>query len=299
MILEEKRTASAAQRLLEVSNLTVAFEGPQDPVRVVDNVSFHIDRGRVLGMVGESGSGKSITSLAIMGLLPPAARVEGSVKFEGKELVGLPQSGMTRIRGDRIAMVFQDPLSSLNPYYRVGLQIAETYLAHRGGSRKHARAMAIEAMDRVRIPDPKRRSEQYPHQFSGGMRQRIMIAIALCCEPELIIADEPTTALDVTVQAQILDLLRDVQRETGAGMLFITHDLAVVSQVADDMHVLWRGVTVEQGSAEEVISRPQSDYTQHLLAATPRMDDVITLADPATIRANVRSRKALSDSPSG
>jgi len=266
--------------LLEVNDLSVTFDSREGSSTVVDDISFRIDRHRTLGVVGESGSGKSMASLASMGLLAKGARTAGSVVFEGEELLGRSEKWLRRIRGDRIAMIFQDPLSSLNPYYTVGLQIEEAYLAHRGGGRKNARKVAIDAMHRVRIPDAERRVDHYPHQFSGGMRQRIMIAMALTCEPDLIIADEPTTALDVTVQAQILELISMLQAETGAGMLFITHDLAVVSQVADAVHVLQNGRTMEAGPTEQIFSRPQDPYTRRLLSAVPRIDDVLDVHGP-------------------
>ncbi|MEV7799379.1 ABC transporter ATP-binding protein [Microbacterium foliorum] len=262
--------------LLSVRDLTVSFRTAQGPVSVVKNLEFDVPRGGALGIVGESGSGKSMTSLAIMGLLPKGGTATGSVRFDGAELLGMPEREKRRIRGDRIAMIFQDPLSSLNPYYKVGTQIAEAYLSHRSGvSRKQARAVAIEAMERVHIRDAARRVDHYPHQFSGGMRQRIMIAMALSMEPDLIIADEPTTALDVTVQAQILDLLDEIRGETGAGLILITHDLAVVSEVTDQIVVMRAGETVERGAVEQVFSDPQADYTRRLLDAVPRIDDEI------------------------
>ncbi len=233
-----------------------------------------------MGLVGESGSGKSMTSLAIMGLLPKEATTTGSARFHGDELLHRSDASMRRTRGDQIAMIFQDPLSSLNPYYTVGFQIAEAYRAHKGGTKAAAMRKAAEAMDRVRIPDAAGRVGHYPHQFSGGMRQRVMIAMALVCEPDLIIADEPTTALDVTVQAQILDLLAEVQEMTQAAMLFITHDLAVVSQISDHVTVMRFGRTVEQGTAEQIFSNPGNDYTKALLAATPRLDDIVDLPEP-------------------
>jgi peptide/nickel transport system ATP-binding protein len=262
-----------AAPLLDVSGLTVTFSTPRGPVDVVKDLSFTLERRQTLGIVGESGSGKSMTSLAIMGLLPKEAKVSGSILLNGTQTVGRSDKELRKLRGDSMAMVFQDPLSSLNPYYTVGLQITEAYRAHRNVSRKTARAVALEAMAHVQIKDPQLRIDQYPHQFSGGMRQRIMIAIALCCEPELIIADEPTTALDVTVQAQILELLADLQRETGTGMIFITHDLAVVSQVAQNVIVMNGGHPVEAGTTEEIFSAPQHDYTRALLNAIPRLDD--------------------------
>jgi peptide/nickel transport system ATP-binding protein len=256
--------------LLDVEDLRVSFD---DASPVVDGVTFSIGHRETVGVVGESGSGKSMTSLAIMGLLPPGARSEGSIRLSGRELINLPDKELRPLRGDVMAMIFQDPLSSLNPYYTVGLQIAEAYIAHRGGSRSAARKVVLDAMNRVHIADAETRIDHYPHQFSGGMRQRIMIAMALCCEPDLIIADEPTTALDVTVQAQILELLGQLQQDTGAGMLFITHDLAVVSDLADRIVVMKEGQQVETGSAEQIFTRAQTDYTRMLLAATPRIDD--------------------------
>ncbi|GAA3070490.1 ABC transporter ATP-binding protein [Pseudonocardia yunnanensis] len=276
---DEKRTDGTP--LLEVTDLSVGFDTKQGRSTVVDGISFRIDRGKTLGVVGESGSGKSMTSLAIIGLLPKGARTSGSVMFKGEELLGRREQQMRRIRGDQIAMIFQDPLSSLNPYYTVGLQIEEAYLAHRGGGRKNARKVAIDAMRRVKIPDPDRRADHYPHQFSGGMRQRVMIAMALSCEPDLIIADEPTTALDVTVQAQILELISMLQSATGAAMLFITHDLAVVSQIADAVHVLRNGKTMETGPTEQIFSRPENEYTRELLAAVPRIEDAVDFSGPA------------------
>ncbi|MCC8243123.1 ABC transporter ATP-binding protein [Saccharothrix luteola] len=263
--------------LLAVRGLTVSFNGGP----AVDAIDFSVPTGGALGIVGESGSGKSMASLAIMGLLPPEASRSGSISFGGQELTALSERRMRAVRGDRIAMVFQDPLSSLNPYYTVGAQIAEAYRAHRPGvSRRAARAAAVEAMERVHIREAGRRVDDYPHQFSGGMRQRVMIAMALGAEPELIIADEPTTALDVTVQAQILDLLTEVRRETGAALVLVTHDLAVVSEVADDLVVMRGGKVVEAGTAEQVFSDPQHPYTQALLDAVPRID-----APPTTAQA--------------
>lgn len=262
--------------LLSVRDLTVSFRTAQGPTEVVKNLEFEVPRGGALGIVGESGSGKSMTSLAIMGLLPKGAGVSGSVQYDGSELLGMSERDMRKVRGDRIAMIFQDPLSSLNPYYKVGTQIAEAYLSHRSGvSRREARKVAIEAMERVHIRDAARRVDHYPHQFSGGMRQRIMIAMALSMQPDLIIADEPTTALDVTVQAQILDLLAEIRSDTGAGLILITHDLAVVSEVTDEIVVMREGQMVESGQVEQVFSDPQEEYTRRLLDAVPRIDDEI------------------------
>ncbi|MET4158677.1 ABC transporter ATP-binding protein [Agromyces sp. PvR057] len=276
MSLASPRTISIpvpGATLLEVEHLTVTFPTSAGPVDVVKDASFRVESGDTLGIVGESGSGKSMTSLAIMGLLPRGGTATGSIRLNGHELLGRSDREMRRVRGDKVAMVFQDPLSSLNPYYTVGLQIEEAYRAHNGGSRKNARNVTIEALERVRIADAARRVDHYPHQFSGGMRQRIMIAMALCLEPDLLIADEPTTALDVTVQAQILELLADLQRETGTGMIFITHDLAVVSQVAQDVLVMKDGAHVESGTAEQIFSNPRAPYTRALLEALPRIVD--------------------------
>ena len=264
---------ATGEPLLAIENLTITFETSDGPVDVVKDLSVQLDAHSTLGIVGESGSGKSMTSLAIMGLLPRGARTTGSIRLNGYELLGRSDRELRSVRGEKMAMVFQDPLSSLNPYYTVGLQIEEMYRAHRGGSRKAARAVVIDALDRVKIKDASRRVDHYLHQFSGGMRQRIMIAMALCLEPELLIADEPTTALDVTVQAQILDLLAELKKETGSGMVFITHDLAVVSQVAEHLLVMKSGEVVERGTAEEVFSHPRAAYTRALLAAVPRIDD--------------------------
>ncbi|TCO35439.1 peptide/nickel transport system ATP-binding protein [Kribbella steppae] len=267
--------------LFVVEDLTVTLPTGGGPVDVVKNVSFTVGRDDTLGIVGESGSGKSMTALAVLGLLPRGARTTGSIRLDGTELLGQSDRELQSVRGNLISMVFQDPLSSLNPYYTVGLQIEEMYRAHRGGSRRAARRVAIEALERVSIPDPARRIDHYPHQFSGGQRQRIMIAMALCCSPSLLIADEPTTALDVTVQAQILELLAELQSTTGTGMIFITHDLAVISSIAQRVLVMCEGDAVEYGTAEQVFSNPQHDYTRTLLDAVPRIDDAV----PAESRA--------------
>ncbi len=261
--------------LLEVNDLTVSFAARAGTTTVVHGISFSVERNQTVGIVGESGSGKSMTSLAIMGLLPAKSSTTGSIKLQGAEILGASERHLRKLRGEKMAMVFQDPLSSLNPYYTVGMQIAEAYKAHRGGSMRAAKLVAADAMGRVGITDAKRRVDHYPHQFSGGMRQRIMIAMAMCCEPDLLIADEPTTALDVTVQAQILELMAQLQDESGTGMVFITHDLAVVSQVSQHVLVMNKGRVVESGSTEEIFSNPQDVYTQALLDAIPRIDDPI------------------------
>jgi peptide/nickel transport system ATP-binding protein len=267
---------AGSDALLQVRDLTVTFATPRGPLDAVRSLDLDLEPGDALGIVGESGSGKSMTSLAIMGLHPRAARRTGSVRLRGRELVGMSEADLRRVRGDRIAMVFQDPLSSLNPYYTVGLQIEEAYRAHRPGvTRREARKVAIAALERVHIRDAAVRVNHYPHQFSGGMRQRVMIAMALSTEPELLIADEPTTALDVTVQAQILDLLQEIRRETGTGLVLITHDLAVVSEITDHIVVMKDGVCVERGAVERIFTDPRHPYTQALLDAVPRIDDEI------------------------
>ncbi|MEU4703888.1 ABC transporter ATP-binding protein [Nonomuraea dietziae] len=253
--------------LLDVKDLRVSF----GETRAVDGLSFSLERGRVLGLVGESGCGKSVTSLAVMGLLN-GATTSGEIWFDGRELLGSDRRAVRRLRGDRLAMIFQDPLSSLNPYYPVGFQIAEAYRAHRRTSRKQARAIVVRMLDRVGIPEAERRARDYPHQFSGGMRQRVMIAMALCLEPELIIADEPTTALDVTVQAQILALLDTLRAEYGTAVLLITHDLGVVAGTADEVVVMYGGRAVERGEVHALFEDPREPYTRRLLAAVPRID---------------------------
>jgi peptide/nickel transport system ATP-binding protein len=254
--------------LLEVKDLSIAF-GQQEAVR---GISFHISAGETLGLVGESGSGKSAASLAVLRLLPAAARVAGGVNFDGEDLLRLPEEAMRRRRGREIAMIFQEPMTALNPVMPVGAQIAEAVRAHDlGESRGVVRAKVFSAMEEVGLPDVERRAKEYPHQFSGGQRQRILIAMAIVNRPRLLIADEPTTALDVTVQAQILALLNGLRREHGLAMLFISHDLAVVAQVADRVAVMQRGEIVEQGAARSLFERPQHAYTRRLLASAPTM----------------------------
>jgi peptide/nickel transport system ATP-binding protein len=256
------------QALLEVTDLTVAF-GAQAAVR---GISFQIRPGETLGLVGESGSGKSATSLAILRLLPGTARVGGAVRFDEEDLLGLSEEAMRQRRGREIAMIFQEPMTALNPVMPVGRQIAEAVEAHHPEwSRKLVRARVVQAMQEVGLPEPERRRKDYPHQFSGGQRQRILIAMAIVNRPRLLIADEPTTALDVTVQAQILALLNDLRREHGLAMLFISHDLAVVSQVADRVAVMQQGMIVEEASVRELFGSPQHAYTRRLLASAPTM----------------------------
>ncbi|MFF0311521.1 ABC transporter ATP-binding protein [Streptosporangium sp. NPDC004379] len=252
--------------ILRVRDLRVAFPAGT----AVDGIGFDLDRGRTLGVVGESGSGKSVSSLAIMGLHREAA-VSGSIVFDGEELVGAPASRLRELRGRRMAMIFQDPLSSLHPFYTVGEQIAEAYRLHLRVPRRVARERAVEMLAEVGIPEPRRRAGEHPHRFSGGMRQRVMIAMALSCEPDLLIADEPTTALDVTVQAQILELIGRIQRDRGIAVMMITHDLGVVARVADEVLVMYGGRTVEHAPVREIFRSPRHPYTQGLLASAPRL----------------------------
>src|SRR5918992_5674936 len=260
------------QHLLEVNNLRTQFPTRNGLVRAVDGVSFHIDPGEVLGVVGESGCGKSITALSIMRLIAaPGKIVSGEIIFDGKDLLKVSEVEMRRIRGDDIAMIFQDPMTSLNPVFTVGEQIGEALRLHRKLSRKAARDAAIEAMREVSIPDPARRINDYPHQLSGGMRQRVMIAMALACNPKLLIADEPTTALDVTIQAQILDLMRDLKRRVGAAIVLITHDLGVVAEIAERVMVMYAGRKVEEAPVAELFRSPRHPYTQGLLGEVPKL----------------------------
>ncbi|MFN6964844.1 MAG: ABC transporter ATP-binding protein [Pyrinomonadaceae bacterium] len=258
--------------LLEVEGLKTYFQTRSGLVRSVDDVSFRIGEGELLGLVGESGCGKSITALSIMRLIsPPGKIVAGSIRFKGEELTTASSERMRAIRGNDIAMIFQDPMTSLNPVFTVGEQIAEALRLHRGLDRKKAWAAAIEAMREVAIPSPERRASDYPHQLSGGMRQRVMIAMALACDPELLIADEPTTALDVTIQAQILELLDELRRSRKLAVLLITHDLGVVAEVADRVCVMYTGKIVEESGVEEIFERPKHPYTQGLLRSVPKL----------------------------
>jgi oligopeptide/dipeptide ABC transporter ATP-binding protein len=263
--------------LLEVKDLQTHFPTRAGLVRAVDGVSFHLDRGELLGLVGESGCGKSITALSVMRLIaPPGKIVNGEILFDGKDLLKLSDAEMRDMRGDDIAMIFQDPMTSLNPVFTVGEQIAEALRLHRKMSRSEARKATIEAMREVAIPDPARRLDDYPHQLSGGMRQRIMIAMALACNPKLLIADEPTTALDVTIQAQILELLNELRKQRELAVLLITHDLGVVAEVADRVAVMYTGRIVEQSPVDELFARPKHPYTEGLLRSVPKLtiDDV-------------------------
>src|SRR5690242_7698342 len=278
--------------LLEVKNLRTQFPTRAGLVRAVDDVSFYLDRGELLGLVGESGCGKSMTALSIMRLIAPPGRiVDGEVLFDGKDLLRLSDAEMRQMRGDDIAMIFQDPMTSLNPVFTVGEQIAEALRLHRKLSRKEARAATIEAMREVAIPDPARRLDDYPHQLSGGMRQRVMIAMALACNPKLLIADEPTTALDVTIQAQILELLNELRKQRQLAVLLITHDLGVVAEVADRVAVMYTGRIVEESPVAELFARPKHPYTEGLLRSVPKLtgDDVIKKERLETIEGVVPS----------
>jgi len=260
--------------LLDVQDLRIHFPTSDGLVKAVDGLSFSLERGRTLGIVGESGSGKSVTSLGIMGLHHGTnAQITGHIKLDGEELVGATPGRVRELRGSKMAMIFQDPLSSLHPYYTIGSQIAEAYLVHNQVGKKAARQHAVDMLGRVGIPQPASRADDYPHQFSGGMRQRAMIAMALSCDPELLIADEPTTALDVTVQAQILDLIWDLQQEYHSAVIIITHDLGVVAELSDDILVMYAGRMAEYGSAEEIFDEPGHPYTWGLLASMPRIDE--------------------------
>ena len=256
--------------LLDVQDLTVVFDGAARQVTAVDRVSFQIAAGETLGLVGESGSGKSVTAFSILRLIQPPGRIAGGrVMFEGRDLLTLPESEMRQVRGARISLIFQEPMTALNPGMRVGDQIAEALTVHGLADSRDARTRAIELLDAVRISDPARRVRDYPHQLSGGMRQRVMIAIALACRPPLIIADEPTTALDVTIQAQVLDLLRELKERFHLALLLITHDFGVIAEMADRVAVMYKGQLVEEGPVRRILRSPTHAYTRSLLAAVP------------------------------
>jgi peptide/nickel transport system ATP-binding protein len=265
--------ATSARYLLEVRNLGTYFNVEGGEFRAVDGVSFALEPGRTLGIVGESGCGKSVTALSIMGLIPnpPGRIVGGEVLFEGVDLLRLKPAEMRARRGNQISMIFQEPMTSLNPAFTVGDQIVEVILRHRAVSKQEARSHAIEMLRRVRIPSPERRFEEYPHKLSGGMRQRVMIAMALACDPQLLIADEPTTALDVTIQAQILDLMRRLRDETGAAIMVITHDLGVIAEIAHEVIVMYAGRVIERAEVGALFRDPQHPYTIGLLGSIPRL----------------------------
>jgi oligopeptide/dipeptide ABC transporter ATP-binding protein len=260
--------------LLEVRDLQVEFDTQDGRVRVLDHVSFDLAPGEILGIVGESGCGKSMTALSILGLVPkPTGHVTaGQIQFQGEDLLRVPERRMREVRGNDISMIFQEPMTSLNPVYRVGEQIAETLRFHRGLGRATAEQKAVEMLKAVRIPDAERRAREFPHQFSGGMRQRVMIAIAIACQPKILIADEPTTALDVTVQAQIFDLLLDLREKNGTATILITHDMGAVGEMADRVIVMYAGRKVEEGPVDAVLSAPAHPYTKGLLASRPHLE---------------------------
>jgi len=261
-------------RLLEVKQLMTQFKTREGVVHAVDGVSYGVDQGKTLGIVGESGCGKSVSALSIMRLIPepPGEIVAGEILFEGRDLAALSEREMRSVRGNDISMIFQDPMTSLNPVLRIGTQLTEGMRLHLGLDKRQATERALELLDAVGIPDPKRRLKEYPHQFSGGMRQRVMIAIALACEPKLLIADEPTTALDVTIQAQILELLERLQEQFGMSILLITHDLGVVAGISDDVVVMYAGKIVEQADTMRLFEDSQHPYTEALLGSIPRLD---------------------------
>lgn len=259
-------------KFLEVKNLSVSFPTEDGVVRAVDNMSFSLEKGKTLGIVGESGSGKSVTSLAILGLHKgSSAQVSGEILIDGKDINAMQENEVQLLRGNLMSMIFQDALAALHPYYTVGNQIEEAYLVHNKVSKSVAKKRAIEMLDRVGIPEPQKRVDDYPHQFSGGMRQRAMIAMALSCNPSLLIADEPTTALDVTVQAQIIDLLRDLQKEFNTAIILITHDLGVVAETADDILLMYAGKEIEYGTVRDILQKPQHPYAWGLLTSIPRL----------------------------
>ena len=261
------------EKILEVKNLKTQFKTDGGTITAVDDVSFEVFKGKTLGIVGESGCGKSVTSLSIMRLIPnpPGQVVGGQILYQGKDLLQLPMSDMRKIRGNEISMIFQEPMTSLNPVFTIGNQLREAIQLHQDLSKKDAHLKAVEMLTLVGIPSPSKRIEDYPHQLSGGMRQRVMIAMALSCNPNILIADEPTTALDVTIQAQILDLLRDLQQRVGMALILITHDLGVVAEVADDVAVMYAGRVVEKGSVRDIFKNPSHPYTRGLLNSIPTL----------------------------
>ena len=267
--------------LLEVNNLHTSFFTPAGEVRAVNGVSFSLERGKVLGIVGESGSGKSVTAYSIMQILASTGRiVDGSIKLDGQELVNAGEKVMKTVRGNRVSIIFQDPMTSLNPTYTIGHQLVEAIILHTSRNAKQAWDRAVEMLRLVNINEPEKRMTQYPYEFAGGMRQRIMIAMALACEPDILIADEPTTALDVTIQAQILDLMKDLQKELGMAIIMITHDLGVVAQLCDEVIVMYAGSICEQGTADEIFYNPKHEYTKGLMRSIPTADTAGTKLKP-------------------
>ena len=258
---------------LEVKDLHTAFSTPAGTVNAVNGVSFTLERGKVLGIVGESGSGKSVTAYSIMQILEKNGKiVSGSIKVDGQELVGIGEKGMKKIRGNKISIIFQDPMTSLNPTYTIGHQLMEAITLHTDRNRKQAKDRAIEMLKLVNVNEPEKRMKQYPYELSGGMRQRVMIAMALACEPDILIADEPTTALDVTIQAQILELMQQLQKELGMAIIMITHDLGVVAQMCDEVIVMYAGSICEQGTADEIFYNPRHEYTKGLMRSIPTLN---------------------------
>ena len=274
--VEPHRPVAGAAPLLSVDSLETRFATPEGTVNAVNSVSFTVNKGETIGIVGESGSGKSQVLMSIMGLLPQNGRSTGSVKLNGREILGLPRDELNKIRGTRMAMIFQDPMTALNPYLTVGRQLTEVLTFHQHLDEATAREQAREVLEQVHIPEPGKRLNMYPHELSGGMRQRVMIAMGMLCRPDLLIADEPTTALDVTIQAEILDLLAEQQSASGTSIILVTHDLGVVAQLCDRILVMYGGRIVEQGSVRDIFYDPQHPYTKALLLSMPRLDD-----DPA------------------
>lgn len=281
------------QPLLEVKDLKVSFAGKKKKTNIVAGLSFNVEKGKTLCIVGESGCGKSMTSLSVMGLLPKTGEVEGDILLKGDNLTEKSMKQMSKIRGNQISMIFQEPMTSLNPVQTVGKQIAETIILHQNAGKKEARQKAIEMLQLVGIPSPEKRIDAYPHELSGGMRQRVMIAIALSCNPELLIADEPTTALDVTIQAQILDLMKNLQKDLDMGIIMITHDLAVVSEMADTVLVMYAGKAVEYGSRDSIFKNPLHPYTQGLMKCIPDVDADEDVEELFVIKGSVPSPEAM------
>ena len=267
--------------LLSVKDLKTSFFTPSGEVKAVNGVSYEVERGKVLGIVGESGSGKSVSAYSVLQILAnPGKIVGGSIELEGEELVGIKEKSMAKIRGNKISIIFQDPMTSLNPVFTIGDQLMEAIMLHTDRNRKEAKERAIEMLKLVGVNEPQKRIKQYPHEFSGGMRQRVMIAMALACEPDILIADEPTTALDVTIQAQILDLMKDLQKQLGMAIILITHDLGVVAEMCDEVIVMYAGQICERGTAEEIFYNPKHEYTLGLMRSIPTVSDEKTKLQP-------------------